>query len=104
MALSFMPQADIRGTICYVICGSHPSDVTQCQDFQTAIHAQRPGKVFIVDHNSNEARALLDFFALTTAMMPVSLLVREDDSLAYEWTSTLPVVDDVLYRLNQIGD
>ena len=104
MALSFMPQADVRGTICYVICGSHPSDMTQSQDFQAAIHAQQPGKVFIFDHNSNEARALLDFFALTSALMPVSLLVREDDSLAYEWSGSLPVADDVLYRLHQIGD
>jgi len=104
MALSFMPQSDVRGTICYVIYGSHPSELTQSQDFQTAIHAQRPGKVFLIDHNSNEARALLDFFAMTTAMMPVSLLVREDDSLAYEWSGSLPIADDVLYRLNQIGD
>jgi len=104
MALSFMPQADLRGTICYVLCGSHPSEISQSQDFKAAIEMQRPGRVFILDRNSSEGRALLDFFAMTTALLPISLLVREDDSLAYEWSGTLPMVDDVLYRLNQIGD
>ena len=104
MALSFMPEANIQGTVCYLIHGSHSSDLTQAQDFQTAINTQIPGKVYLVDDNAREAHELISFFALTDLRFPIFLIVREDDSLAYEWTSTLPMVDDVLYRLHQIGD
>ena len=99
-----MAQSNVPGKLCYLIHGSHSGDLAQCQDFQTAVNAELPGKVILVDSNSREARELTGFFALTDHRLPVLLIVREDDSLAYHWTASLPTVDNTLYHLRQIGD
>lgn len=104
MALSFLPQSNLPGTLCYLIHSGHSGDIGHSQDFQKAVNEQLPDKVFLVENNSHEARELIEFFALTDLRFPIFLIVREDDSLSYEWTTTLPEVDDVLYRLHQIGD
>jgi len=104
MSLSFLPQSNQPGTICYLIHGGHTSDTTQARDFQKAINDRLPNKVVLIDNNSQESRELVNFFALTDLRFPIFLIVREDDSLSYEWTTTLPTVEDVLYHLHQIGD
>ena len=104
MALSFLPQSNLPGTLCYIIYGSHPNDAVQAQDFQATINEQHPNKVVLFEHNSREARGLIDFFSLTDLRYPVLLIVREDDSLAYQWSTTLPTPEDLMYHLHQIGD
>lgn len=99
-----MSQSNTRGTVCYLIHTSHFSDLTLCSDFQVAINTELPNKVVLVESNSREAHELIKFFALTDQRFPVFLIVREDDSLAYNWTTHLPTVDDTLYHLRQIGD
>lgn len=104
MALSFLSVGNQRGATCYVIYGSHPDDIDSATEFQTEINAEHPGVVVLIDKHSNDARSLLQFYSISDNRFPMLLLVREDDSLSYHWTSTLPTVDDVIYRLHQIGE
>lgn len=104
MALSFMSVGNQQGSTCYVIFGSHPDDEKLATEFQEEINAEHPNKVYLVDKNSNDARQLLQFYAIHDNRFPMLLLVREDDSLSYHWSGTLPTIDDVIYRLHQIGD
>jgi len=105
MSLSFITQqTDTPGTLCYVIHGNRTEELEAAAAFQGTVHQQIPGKVCLIDKNSHDARAILEFYAITDTRFPISLLVREDDALAYEWSSALPTTEDVLYHLNQIGD
>jgi len=105
MSLSFLSHMiDIPGALCYVIYGSHPQDIAQANHFQNTVHEQLPNKIHLLDKNSSEARSLLDFYAITDNRYPISLLVQEDDTLAYQWTNNLPVTQDLVYHFRQIGD
>jgi len=95
---------ETQGTLCYVIVGSHPDDAESAGTFQQAIHEQLPDKVILLEKNSHDAQLILSFYAVTDAICPILLVVRDDDSLAYQFSGTLPTVDDLLYRLNQIGN
>ena len=104
MSLSFLSVGNERGATCYVIHGSHPSDQKDALDFQGAVSAEHPGRVVLLDKNSSESRAVIEFYAISDNRFPLALLVREDDSLAYMWSAQLPADEDLRYHLHQIGE
>lgn len=104
MALSFLSVGNQQGSACYIIHGSRPDDIQQVTEFQADVHQEYPNKVVLIEKNSHDARELTRFYSIHDNRYPLLLLVREDDSLTYQWSSSLPNVQDLTYRLRQIGD
>lgn len=98
-----MTSSNQRGSTTYVIHGSHPDDLEGAIDFQKRINGNRQGEVVLLEKNSNDTRALLSFYGIVDSRTPQLLIVRENDSLLYHWSGSLPAVEDILYRLRQLG-
>lgn len=103
MALSFTTIPDRHGPAVYLIGNGSSRTETQLQKLGEQIDSATNDNTTVVylDPRQGDGLRVKEFYALRR--LPCVMIVMDDDSVPYQWNTTLPRAEEVTYTLSQIG-
>lgn len=106
MGLDFTNIKDSEGAALYILHTGNTIEGERLERLATEIKQDAPHQVVMLDVSTPDGEKVRDFYDITPSQLPAILIVRDDDSLAYQWFgSEIPTSgSDIAYRLRQTSE
>lgn len=103
MGLSFTTIPDRTGPAIYLIGTGQSQTETQLKELGNQIIELTADdtQVVYLDPNHGDGLKVKEFYSLQ--VLPCTLVVLDDDTIARQWDSTIPKAEDISYALSQIN-
>ncbi len=106
MGLDFTSIKDTEGAALYILHTGNTLENERLQRLAAEVQEQTQHQVVTLDVSTPDGEKVRDFYDITPGQLPAVLIVRDDDSLVYQWHgSEIPTSgSDIAYRLRQTNE
>ncbi len=105
MGLDFTNIADNDGAALYILHTRNTRETERFERLAADISKETRHQVVLLDVDTQDGEQVRDFYDITHDQLPAVLIVRDDDSIAYQWLGEyIPTsANDIIYQLRQIS-
>ncbi|MGB4758442.1 MAG: hypothetical protein WBP26_00100 [Candidatus Saccharimonadales bacterium] len=106
MGLDFTNIKDGEGAALYILHAGNTLENERLQRLADEVQKNAPHQVVMLDVSTADGEKVRDFYDIMPEQLPAMLVVRDDDSLAYQWHGNeIPTSgSDIAYRLRQTSE
>ncbi len=104
MGLDFTSISDNEGAALYVLSNASMMETRKFERLKSEIAQHCPHQVVVLNVRTPDGEKVRDFYDIMPETLPVAMIVKDDDSIAQQWSKDyIPAADVIAHHLRQIS-